>query len=178
MIGLGQAQAEQWRALFEPDDKGPWAVRYNWIKHQSNEEFLKNYFAPGSSELKLNLRNMTKDLGALWAPHNTALANAEINKNLVFRIKTLNIENRSIDHLEIWKSTQCIEDVFHTDYQAWPDELKLQLGIEVRKRGFIICGLQRPYPLISKHQALSIYREYVLKASRQENTRIEAKLRI
>lgn len=169
-------QAEGWPSVFEPDGKGPWAVRYNWIKHTNNEEFIANYFASGSSELKLNLRNMTKDLAHLWAPHNDALARAEINGDMIFRIKTLNEANRSIDHLEVWKSPELIVKAFHTDYPEWTDEIKNELGRKVRERGFIICPLEQPYPLISKGQALTLYRAFLLKIGK--NTRIEARLRI
>lgn len=170
-------QAEGWPSLFEPDGKGPWAVRYNWIKHEKNEEFLANYFAEGTSELKLNLRNMTKDLAHLWKPHNDALARGEIKGDMVWRIKTLNESNRSIDHLEIWKSPKHIEDTFHTDYPEWTDDVKSELGNSVRSRGFIICPLLRPYPLISKSQALGLYRKYLVLASQNKGTRIESYLR-
>ncbi len=173
MIGCGQAQLEQWPSLFEPDGKGPWAVRYNWIKHTNNEEFLANYFEEGTSELKLNLRNMTKDLAPLWKPHNDALARGEISGDMIFRIKTLNVVNRSIDHIEVWKSAEHIERTFHTDYPEWPDTVKAELGQKVRERGFVICPLQRPYPLISRVQALNLYTGYVKKALAKEQTRIE-----
>lgn len=178
MIGSGLAASEGWPSLFEPDGRGPWAVRYNWIKHERNEEFLANYFADGSSELKLNLRNMTKDIAHLWAPHNEALARAEINGDMIWRIKTLNVQNRSIDHMEVWKSPEHIERAFHTDYPEWTDETKFELGREVRARGFVICPLQRPYPLISRMQAFTLYREYLSKAMKHDNTRIEARLTI
>jgi len=170
-------QAKDWPSLFEPDGKGPWAVRYNWIRHTNNEEFLENYFADGSSELKLNLRNMTKDLAHLWKPHNDALARGEISGNMVFRIKTLNRANRSIDHMEVWKSPEHIERTFHTDYPEWPDAMKAELGQKVRERGFIICPLQRPYPLISRRQALDIYLTYLKKAMAKDFTRIESPLK-
>jgi hypothetical protein len=170
-------QAKGWPSLFEPDGKGPWAVRYNWIKHTSNQEFLDNYFEQGSSALKLNLRNMTKDQAHLWKPHNDALAKAEITGRMVWRIKVLNEANQSIDHLEVWRSREDIEEVFHTDYPEWTDAVKEQLGRMTVERGFVICPLQRPYPLISKLQALRIYSGYIQQVQRRGKVRIETPMR-
>ncbi len=170
-------QAEEWPSLFEPDGRGPWAVRYNWIKHDNNEEFLANYFAAGSSELKLNLRNSTKHLAHLWKPHNDTIAKGQMSGDLIFRIKTLNHVNRSIDHIEVWKSRDIIENYFHIDDSIWADEDKEELETQVRAAGFIICPVLRPYPLISKSQALSIYTQYLKKAMNRDFTRIEAPLK-
>lgn len=175
MITLGDG--EDLPPYFEPDGKGPWVVRYHWFQHEQNQEFLDQYFVEGTNELGLNLRNMTKDLKHLWDPHNAALARGEISGDMVWRIKTLNRTANSIDHIEVWKSQEVLDKIFHTDYPEWPMKTRNLLGWNLRQRGFKIRGLSQPYPSISKIQALRMYGELVKRAAIKDQTRIETRLK-
>lgn len=165
--------------MFEPDGRGPWAVRYHWIRHTRNQEFLDNYFAADGDGLKLNLRTLTGDRQDLWKPHNQNLANAEISGDMIWRVKILNPTTQSIDHMEVWRSREVLDRYFHADDNpVWPPHLREELHLMLVDRGFRTKNLPRPYPLISKVQALQLYAEYVRQVRKKQPIRIETRLRM
>lgn len=99
--------------LFIPDGVGPWAIRYLWIK-KDDDNFLENYHSTQNGT-KSNLRRSSAHLGKYWIPHNCLLINQGHLGNIVWRIKTGNPFNNSIDVIEVWRSKKIIENVFQFD---------------------------------------------------------------
>lgn len=186
--------------LFVPDDAGPWAVRYVWIKN-NDENFVENYHIEVEGK-KSNVRRSSIHLEQNWIPHNCLMVNQGHLGNIVWRIKTGNPFNDSIDIIEIWRSRKIIQDLFSFKdrdtveiqqatefnpyvYPASPDinnggtGLKNGSGLTVddhnapkfiKKQDIdsLMAGLNevgfdirvwKEYPLISKQQAIDIYKE-------------------
>ena len=99
--------------LFIPDGVGPWAVRYIWIKN-SDENFVKNYHS-NTPENKSNVRKSSSHLGKYWIPHNCLMINQGHIGNIVWRIKTGNPLNNSIDIIEVWRSANILKNIFLFD---------------------------------------------------------------
>lgn len=178
MIVLGDASQEEWPLLVQPDDKGPWALRYVWFKHERNDEFVDGYFSAGT-ELKLNMRKLTADLAELWKPHNDALREAAVSKAIVYRVKVLNKANRSIDHVEVWRSPEKLHEFMHSDRDGrWPEAVRQELGVQLRAKGFIIKRVSEPYPLISKTRALAAYTEFAKRAGLKDSCNLFTPLQL
>jgi hypothetical protein len=96
--------------LFLPDNQGPWAVRYAWIKNDDTE-FLKNYHSENTGE-RHNVRKSSSHLEKFWIPHNCLMINQGHLGNIVWRIKIGNPFNNSIDIIEVWRSRKIIDDLF------------------------------------------------------------------
>lgn len=172
MIVLGDRPEETWPLLVTPDGRGPWALRYVWFKHERNSEFLAGYFDNGN-ELALNLRKLTSHLSELWKPHNDALRAAAAQGDIIWRVKVLNRENASIDHVEVWKSREVLHRYFHTDLDGtWTDEQRSQLGQGMREAGLIIKRVSEPYPLIGRSCALAAYRRFLQRAATADSCNI------
>ena len=99
--------------LFIPDEKGPWAIRYKWIK-KDDENFLQNYHSTQAG-VKANVRKSSAHLEKYWIPHNCLIINQGHLGNIVWRIKLDNPFNKSVDIIEVWRSKQIIEHVFEFD---------------------------------------------------------------
>jgi len=194
-------QYEDCIPLFIPDDSGPWAVRYIWTKNQ-DKDFVKNYYSISEDGTKSNIRKSSAHLGQYWIPHNCLMINQGHLGNIVWRIKTANPFNNSVDIIEVWRSREIIENLFNFDKQEYvniefatvknsavapaksdlsqggtglkngsgltindPDAPRIYtkehselLSIGLIELGFDIRSWIE-YPLISKHQAISIYKE-------------------
>jgi len=187
--------------LFIPDEQGPWAVRYLWITNQ-DKNFLTNYHSVSQDGTKANIRKSSKHLGESWVPHNCLMINQGHLGNIVWRIKTSNPFNNSIDIIEVWRSREIIQDLFDFERQDYvniefatthnpavsPAKSNLTQGGTGLKNGSgltiddpdaptvykkehsenLALGLAEigfdlrhwiPYPLISKTQAVEIYKE-------------------
>lgn len=96
--------------LFIPDGAGPWAIRYIWIK-KDDENFIENYHSQNNGS-KSNVRKSSAHLEKYWIPHNALLINQGHLGNIVWRIKTGNPFNNSIDIIEVWRSRTHIEELF------------------------------------------------------------------
>ncbi len=101
--------------LVIPDGKGPWALRYVWVRHKTrNDEFIANYFNKGnnSTGTGLNLRKQTSHMQDAWNPHNNIFETSRDNGNLVWRVKAYNEHANSIDYIEVWRSRDVIKQTF------------------------------------------------------------------
>lgn len=102
--------------LVIPDGTGPWALRYIWVKHKTeNDNFVKNYFNKGNNATGagLNLRKQTSHMKeTAWNPHNNIFDTSRDNGNLVWRVKVHNHLADTIDYIEIWRSKQIIKETF------------------------------------------------------------------
>ena len=110
--GLNRFSSEEYIdciPLFIPDERGPWAVRYIWIKNH-DVNFLENYH--NRTGAKANVRRSTAHLEQYWIPHNCLLINQGHLGNIVWRIKTSNPFNGSIDIIEVWRSRDHITNLF------------------------------------------------------------------
>jgi hypothetical protein len=100
--------------LFIPDNVGPWAVRYIWVKNH-DVEFLQNYYSISDKGAKSNIRKSSVHLKEHWIPHNCLMINQGHLGNIVWRIKTANPFNNSVDIIEVWRSREIIESLFNFD---------------------------------------------------------------
>jgi hypothetical protein len=112
VLGFNRFDVKQYTPcipLFIPDDGGPWAMRYIWMKNQ-DDNFLENYH--NKTGTKANVRRSTSHLEQYWIPHNCLLINQGHLGNIVWRIKTTNPLNNSIDIIEVWRSRQHLDRLF------------------------------------------------------------------
>jgi hypothetical protein len=155
-------------SLIDPDNTGPWAVRYMWIQHlKDNKKFYSNYFDPAMNQAGMNVRKQTIHLKSDWAAHNQIFYDSVANGNLVWRVKIRNQSSHSIDYIEIWRDSKIIEKYFGDT----PTE-KINLDIEWRldartnfnqylyEAGFDIRSW-KPYQTISKEFATEYYKNFV-----------------
>lgn len=110
--------------LFIPDGAGPWAVRYIWMKN-NDDNFLENYH--NKTGAKANVRRSTAHLEQYWIPHNCLLINQGHLGNIVWRIKTTNPFNSSIDIIEVWRSRNHITDLFSFEHS---DKIEIEQATE------------------------------------------------
>jgi hypothetical protein len=103
--------------LFIPDNEGPWAIRYIWIR-KDNENFIENYHSE-TKGTKSNVRKSSAHLEQYWIPHNALMINQGHFGNIVWRIKTGNPFNNSIDIIEVWRSRKIIESLFLFDSESY-----------------------------------------------------------
>ena len=155
-------------SLIDPNNTGPWAVRYVWIQHlEDNEKFYNNYFDPKLSQAGLNVRKQTANLKSDWAAHNQIFFDSAANGNLVWRVKIGNPRNHSIDYIEIWRSSEIAgkyfgeapEDKINNEID-WPNSDRLTFNKNLYEAGFDIRSW-RPYQTISKELATEYYKAFV-----------------
>jgi len=97
--------------LFIPDELGPWAIRYLWIKKDQDDNFLENYHS-NKDGIKSNVRKSSVNLEKYWIPHNALIINQGHLGNIVWRIKINNPFNNSVDVIEVWRSKEIIKNLF------------------------------------------------------------------
>lgn len=159
--------------LIDPDGIEEWAVRYLWIQHREhNDEFVKNYFTNGNNK-GLNVRTRTKHLGETWTNHNKIFDESAANGNLVWRVKSYNSISQSIDYIEVWRSTELLNNIFDknpvlSNGDSWTTEQKNQLGKGIYDSGFDVRHL-RPFADISKKQAIEYYNAFVIRHKNKDN---------
>lgn len=98
--------------LFIPDELGPWAIRYLWIKKDQDDNFLENYHS-NQDGIKSNVRKSSVNLEKYWIPHNAVIINQGHLGNIVWRIKINNPFNNSVDVIEVWRSNEIIKNLFN-----------------------------------------------------------------
>jgi len=155
---------KQMKALIEPDNTGPWALRYLWIQHRSdNNKFYDSYFDPGKKDTGFNVRKLTSDLSEDWSAHNQIFFDSAANGNLIWRVKVANPVNRSIDYIEIWKNYNIVNDLFGeqpsitiNDQTTWNHENRKQFVGNLFDKGFDVREWS-PFPTISKRRAMHYY---------------------
>lgn len=169
-------------ALIRPDGVNEYRLRYLWIKHTNpklNEEFLQNYFIPSAESdastsnpvagpSGLNLRARTRHLVEYWKVHNKIFEDAWFSGELVWRVKILNVRERSIDYIEIWKNESHLHKYFND-----PTLESLRDGI--RESGFMIDRWE-PYPHISEDLSLLYYQKFVHMHNLKQNCILVAPL--
>lgn len=162
---------KEMRPLLIADNGGDWAVRYLWIQSiDDNQAFISNYFRKNISDSASgkNIRNSTTHLADFWKTHNAIFDNSSKNGNLVWRIKTLNKIEMSIDYIEIWRNVDLIEDYFLLndrkikicDNLLWSKSEKNSLAEGLFESGFV-TRLQYPIMTISKQLALEYYYSFI-----------------
>ena len=163
--------------LVIPDNQGPWAVRYIWVKHrEQNDEFVENYFNGGNNATGtgLNLRKRTAYMQTAWNPHNQIFETSRDNGNLIWRVKIHNPHANSIDYVEIWRSPEIIKSLFH--YIKPGEEVKIADGItrtnedqKTLRTGLYEAGFEvrrwrdetTNWPTVSPNTAMSWYQSFV-----------------
>ena len=171
--------------LVVPDGKGPWALRYIWVKHrEQNDEFVSNYFNKGNNAAGtgLNLRKQTEYMQTAWNPHNQIFETSRDNGNLVWRVKVHNHLANSIDYVEIWRSQEILQSLFNpikpggqvkindTTVRTAEDQNTLRMGLY--EAGFEVRGMRGPiaqWPSVSKVTAMVWYRHFVQKFYAKDN---------
>jgi hypothetical protein len=155
-------------ALIAPDNFGPWAIRYLWIKNlNDNDTFYNNYFDPNLTKSGLNIRKQTTDLSDDWTAHNQIFFDSAQNGNLIWRVKIGNPVEKSIDYIEIWRSQDIVKtyfgnspDVKINDDITWTNPNRTNFLNQLRDKGFEIREWDE-FPLISKKQAMLTYKDFV-----------------
>jgi hypothetical protein len=159
--------------LVDPDGIKEWAVRYLWIQHREhNVEFVTNYFTNGNNK-GLNVRSRTEHLGETWTNHNKIFDESAANGNLVWRVKSYNSISQSIDYIEVWRSTELLNNIFDknpmlSNGERWTTEQKNELGKGIYDSGFDVRHL-RPFADISKKQAIEYYNAFVVRYKNRDN---------
>lgn len=171
--------------LVVPDGKGPWAVRYIWVKHrEQNDEFVGNYFNKGnnSTGTGLNLRKQTEYMQTAWNPHNQIFETSRDNGNLIWRVKVHNPLANSIDYVEVWRSQEILQSLFNpiqpdsqvqvndTTVRTAEDQRTLRMGLY--DAGFEVRGMRGKiarWPMVSKMVAMGWYRHFVQKFYAKDN---------
>ena len=154
--------------LIEPDNMGPWALRYLWVQHnQDNDKFYNNYFDPELSQAGMNIRKQTSDLKSEWTAHNQIFFDSAANGNLVWRVKVGNPIDKSIDYIEIWRTHEIVKNYFgyapnntSTDNPEWQATDRKEFNRNLYEAGFDIRSW-RPYATISKELAIDYYKKFV-----------------
>lgn len=170
---FGEPDDKVFHSLIDPDDEGPWAIRYLWIQHRlDNDAFYENYFN-GGNNTGYNVRKQTTDLKQHWNYHNQIFDKSAQNGDLVYRIKVGNSIDKSIDYVEIWRSVDILEKYFgahdtQINNDLWQRDERKQFAKELFDRGFDIRALW-PYRKISKIAALEGYRYFIDRFRNKEN---------
>lgn len=170
---FGKPDDKIFHTLIDPDDEGPWAMRYIWIQHTlDNKGFYENYFKSGNNT-GYNVRKQTADLKQHWDHHNQIFDKSALNGDLIYRIKVGNPIDRSIDYVEIWKSIDILENYFgahdtQIDDEIWQEKDRTVFAKELLDRGFDVRVLL-PYRKISKIAALEGYRYFEDRFRNKEN---------
>jgi len=167
--------------LIDFDNIDEWAVRYVFMKHQSNDEFITNYFSKGNMP-NLNVRKITSERADLWEPHNLVFSLSEINGDLIWRVKVHNKTTQSIDYIEVWKNKKIIADYFFNndsdtilpDNTVWTSTQKQELSKMILDFGFIANSMN-PVFGISKIQAFEYYNNFVNQSLEKGNCIINTK---
>lgn len=160
---FGEHDGKQFAPQINPDNDGPWAVRYLWVQHrEDNDAFCKNYFTPDLAEAGLNIRKQTAELQTDWNAHNQIFYDSAKNGDLVWRVKVGNIDDNSIDYIEIWKSPEILEHYFghQTSIPGWTTDSRKSFLGNLYEAGFDLREWE-PYPTISKIQAMTYYKTFV-----------------
>lgn len=165
--------------IIEPDNQGPWAVRYVFMNHQNNQEFVDNYFL--GSKPNFNVRKITKEFSKLWELHNELFDISGQNGNLIWRVKVYNQNENSVDYVEVWKNIDLIDDYFSNEKDSilpnlkiWSSKQKINLSSLIYEKGFIARCI-KPYPLISKNLAIKLYNNFIEKSKNKERCIINTK---
>lgn len=171
--------------LIVPDGKGPWAVRYIWVKHkEQNDDFVSNYFNKGNNTVGtgLNLRKQTEYMQTAWNPHNQIFETSRDNGNLIWRVKVHNPLANSIDYVEVWRSQEILQSLFNpikpegqvqvndTTVRTAEDQRTLRMGLY--EAGFEVRGMRgrvSRWPAVSKMTAMGWYRHFVQKFYAKDN---------
>lgn len=170
---FGEQDHKTMISLIDPDDAGPWAIRYLWIQHtQDNDSFYENYFTGGNS-VGFNVRKQTTDLKQHWNPHNQIFYDSAANGDLVYRIKIGNQFSRSIDYIEVWRGIDVLEKYFGNrdatiQNMDWKRDERKKFAEVLFERGFDIRSWY-PYIQISKSSAAEHYKKYVDRWKNKEN---------
>jgi hypothetical protein len=155
----GDQTDQQMLSLIDPDNKGPWAVRYLWVQHlYNNELFCKNYFDPSLSQAGLNIRKQTANLSTEWSAHNRIFEESALSGDLVWRVKIGNPTSTSIDYIEVWKSLEVLEKHFGSN-PDWDGVDRNSFNEKLFNAGFDILSWE-PYPTISKSTAMQYYKQF------------------
>jgi len=170
---FGEQDSKSMFSLIEPDNEGPWAVRYLWIQHlKDNDNFYQNYFSQGNQQ-GYNVRKQTVALKSDWDYHNQIFFDSTENGNLVWRVKVANEISQSIDYIEIWRSQEILKNYFGgTDANLdeniiWKNSNKKKFAENLYNVGFDIrCW--HPYPLIGKKCAMNAYKRFVDRCKNQD----------
>jgi hypothetical protein len=156
---FGEQTSQQMTAQIIPDYEGPWAIRYLWVQHlDDNESFCKNYFDPSLAKSGLNIRKQTAHLTTEWSAHNKIFIDSGENGDLVWRVKIANLNDNSIDYIEVWKSIEILEKYFGTNL-TWDGVSRRNFNEKLFNAGFDIKSWE-PYPTISKKKAMSYYNQF------------------
>jgi hypothetical protein len=163
---FGSADEKAMHSLLDPDNEGPWAVRYLWIQHlKDNDVFYDNYFTEGN-QTGYNVRKQTTHLQNHWNYHNQIFHDSEKNGNLIWRVKVGNQFSKSIDYIEIWKSKEILiryfggTDANIDEKTIWENSEKEKFAENLYNNGFDI-RYWYPYSLISKECAMRYYKLFV-----------------
>ena len=159
---------EEMTSLIDPDNAGPWAIRYLWIRNlNDNETFYNNYFDPTLAQAGMNIRKQSADLTNDWTAHNQIFFDSAKNGNLVWRVKVGNPINKSIDYIEIWRSQEIVKSFFGdsptvtiNDNITWTNDSRVSFLEQLRDKGFDIREWTE-FPTISKIQAMQYYKKFV-----------------
>lgn len=163
-----------------PDGQGPWALRYLWVRHRTNnDDFVKNYFNGGnnSAGTGLNLRKQTSELSS-WKSHNAIFENAKNTGDLVWRVKVFNPHATSIDYVEVWRSPRVLAEIWggrsdsgeNTGVRPAEDVQGLKQGIY--EAGFELRWFrdaETGWPLVTKRTAMAWYKYFVDKFNARDN---------
>lgn len=154
--------------LVIPDGRGPWAIRYLWIKHrENNQAFIENYFN-GGNNVGYNVRKQTTHLQEAWNPHNDIHIKSGENGNLVWRVKVLNKYAQSIDYVEIWRSPLILKELWGVRSSENPNGRSAE-DIETLRAGLYEAGFEirtwqndvTGWPLVSKLRAMGWYKHFI-----------------
>lgn len=177
--------------LIVPDYKGPWAIRYIWVKHrEQNDEFVANYFNGGNNATGtgLNLRKRTAYMQTAWNPHNQIFETSRDNGNLVWRVKVHNPLANSIDYVEVWRSPEIVSSLFR--YIRPNESIKVTDGVErtaedqqTLRTGLYDAGfevrrwrdIETNWPTVSPQMAMSWYKSFVKRHLEKDNCIINTK---
>ena len=129
--------------LIESDNVQEWAIRYVFMQHIDNEQFLANYFSP-NGQSNMNVRKITQHKKELWNLHNKFIEDSGKNGNLLWRVKIFNRHSESIDYIEVWKNQEIIDNFSSNDVdtivesnQILTTDQKYMLSRMIYDHGFI-----------------------------------------
>lgn len=150
--------------LFVPDEIGPWAVRYVFIK---KTELSEQYNSSGGS----NVRSSSSHLIDAWRAHNALMINQCHLGNVVWRLKIINRVNLTVDMIEVWRTQQLAATLFSGEDDiiieqadkfnpaVAPARIELELGGTGLSTGSGLTINDRDTPLIytkQLHQELTV----------------------